>query len=92
MIAQILSIKDGMLEKLQLRTVTLVNLFFGLLYVLLLLQESRSKRGHSLEKGVLGECVVLQQTVELNEAVTFSAAEDCLTQRHHLVDLLVLDT
>ena len=80
-----------MLEELHLSTVALVDLLFGLLDVLFLLQESGSERGHSFEKGVLGQSVVLEKTVKFDEAVALSAAENCLAQGHHLVDLLVLD-
>lgn len=55
-----------MLEELQLSSVALIDLFFGLLDVLFLLQEGGSKRGHSLEKGVLGQSVVLEETVEFH--------------------------
>lgn len=91
MISQVLSIEDSVLEELQLSSVALIDLFFGLLDVLFLLQEGGSKRGHSLEKGVLGQSIVLQETVEFDKAIAFSAAEDSLAQGHHFVDLLILD-
>lgn len=91
MIAQILGIENSVLEELQLSSVALIDLFFGLLNVLFLLQEGGSKRSHSLEKGVLGQSIVLKKTVELHQTIAFSAAEDCFTQGHHFVNLLILD-
>jgi hypothetical protein len=59
--------------------------------VLLLFEKSGGECAHSLYEVVLGKFVVLEQAVELYEAVTLLLSEDCLAEVHEFVYLLILD-
>lgn len=88
--AEVLGVKSSVFEELKLSLVAVVDVLLCLLNLLLLLLEGRGQTAETVQKLLLSQLVVLEQTVQLEKPVALFSSEDALSELHHAVHLLVL--